>query len=136
MKGRVALITGAGQGLGTAFAKHFAERGTKVVIAEKNPETGASTAKEINQSGAAALFVETDVANSSSVQNAVDSCLSEFGGLDILINNAALLSQLRQCSLEEITDEEWDQVMKVNVTGIFYAIRAAAPIMKKMVGGG
>ncbi len=130
MDGRVCIVTGGGQGLGRAFAKHFAANGAVAVIAEVVEENGQAVADEITEAGGKALAITTDVGSSASVRAMVDQVMSAHGRIDILINNAALLSSLRQSPIEEITDEEWDQVMRVNITGAFYCTRAVAPIMR------
>ena len=131
MDGRVCIVTGGGQGLGRAFAKHFAANGAITVIAELIADNGQAVAAEITDANGKALAVATDVGDSASVRAMVEKVMGEFGRVDILINNAALLSSLRRSPLEGISDEEWDQVMRVNITGAFYCARAVAPIMRQ-----
>lgn len=135
MADRIAVVTGAGQGLGRAFANGFAGEGHSVIIAEKNSDAGSAVAAEINSGGGKALAIETDVADSASVNAMVDQVQSEFGQIDILVNNAALLSALPRARIEEITDEVWQTVMQVNIAGSFYCARAVVPVMRAAGGG-
>lgn len=131
MEGRVCIVTGAGQGLGRAFAMHFAALGAVSVIAEINGDNARRVAAEIEEAGGKALAIETDVADSGSVQAMADRTLAQFGRIDVLVNNAALLQSISRVPVDEITDEEWDSVLRVNVTGAFYCVRAVVPAMRK-----
>jgi 3-oxoacyl-[acyl-carrier protein] reductase len=135
MEGRVAIVTGAGQGLGRAFAIGLAGQGATVIIAERNAPAGEAVAAEIVASGGKAQAIETDVADSASVNVMVDAVNNAHGRVDILVNNAALLSGLPRARIEEITDESWATVMQINVTGSFYCARAVVPLMKAGGGG-
>ncbi len=131
MEDRVCIITGSGQGLGRAFAKRFAELGAVSIIAEINAANAENVAGEITDAGGKALAIETDVGNSSSVQAMAGQVLAEFGRIDILINNAALLHGISRVPVDQITDQEWDDIQRVNVTGAFYCVRAVVPTMRK-----
>ena len=131
MEGRVCIVTGSGQGLGRAFAKHFAELGAISVIAEINVANAQNVVAEIEDAGGKALAMETDVADSGSVRAMVERTLDEFERIDVLINNAALLQSIKRVPVDQITDDEWDQVIRINVTGAFYCVRAVVPAMRK-----
>jgi len=128
LAGRVAIVTGAGQGLGRAFAHRLAEDGARVVIADRNGDAARAVADEV---GAAATALEVDVADEASVTAMVDAVQDRYGRLDILVNNAALFSTLRIGPFEDITVAEWDEVMAVNVRGPFLCCRAAAAPMRR-----
>jgi len=131
LEGRVCIITGSGQGLGRAFAKSFAALGAVSIIAEINADNAKRVADEIIEAGGKALAIETDVANSDSVQAMVERTLAEFGRIDVLVNNAALLQSINRVPVDEISNEEWDNVLRVNVTGAFYCVRAVVGTMRK-----
>lgn len=128
---KVAVITGAGQGIGRAYAKAFAEQGAIAVIAERDGAAGERVAKEIQDAGGRSLAVQTDVADEASVLRAFDATLEAFGRIDILVNNAAIFASLGRRTFDEIPLQEWDQVMRVNVTGSFLCAKAVAGPMRK-----
>lgn len=130
LRDRVVVITGAGQGIGREYAREFAAAGAVPVIAEINGESARNVVKEIEQAGGTALAVETDVANPDSVDALVETVIGEFGRLDVLVNNAAIFSSLAMRPFDEIPLDEWDAVLRVNVTGPFLCARAAAPHMR------
>jgi len=131
LKERVCIITGSGQGLGRAFAMRFATLGAVSVIAEINAVNAQKVAAEIESAGGKAFAVETDVANSDSVRAMVEQTLAQFGRIDVLINNAALLQNINRVPVDQITDKEWDDVLRVNVTGAFYCVRAVVSTMRQ-----
>lgn len=130
LQDKVAVVTGAGQGLGRAFAKALAAEGATVVLAERNVEKARSVEGEITAAGGRALTVETDVANAGSVEALAQAVEARYGRADILINNAAIFSTLEMRPFEQIPLEEWEQVLRVNVTGVFLCARALAPLMR------
>ena len=113
LSGKVAVITGAGAGIGRATAELFAEEGAAVVIAERDEATGQDAAARIKHSGGKALFVRTDVADESSVAKMAAEAVAAFGAIHTLVNNAAIFI-LRGI---EATPEEWRQMLDVNVMG-------------------
>lgn len=131
LEGRVAFITGAGQGLGRAFAHAFAAAGAIPVIAEIDGAKAERVATEIGQLQRRALPVVCDVSDERSVAAAVERAAHALGRLDILVNNAATFSTLTMRPFDQIPLDEWDQVMRVNVNGVFLCSRAVVPIMRK-----
>ena len=128
MSARVCMITGAGQGIGRAVALHFASRGYRVALAERNEAAAHAVAAEIAEAGGQALALPTDVTDTGSVNACVERIASAFGGCDVLINNARW-SGLSPTPVQDLSDADWRQAMEVNVTGAFHCIRAVAPHM-------
>ncbi|MEC9324784.1 MAG: SDR family oxidoreductase [Actinomycetota bacterium] len=124
LHGKVALITGAGAGIGAGLARRFAHEGARVVVAEYDALAGAAVADEVG-----GLFVETDVAQRDQVEDAVAAALAEYGALDILVNNAWGGGALNR--VETKTDEQVAHGMAVGYYGPFWAMRAAYPAMKR-----
>jgi NAD(P)-dependent dehydrogenase (short-subunit alcohol dehydrogenase family) len=127
-KGKVAIITGAGQGLGAAYAKDFASEGASVVLADVNEQTVQTVAAEIKKAGGTALPVVCDVRNEDAVNAMVAKCVEAYGTVDILINNAAIH---RGHQIIDTPKAEWDLQIEVNLTGTFLCSKAVLPIMMK-----
>jgi NAD(P)-dependent dehydrogenase (short-subunit alcohol dehydrogenase family) len=129
--GRVIVITGAGQGLGRAYAHFLARAGAHIVIAEMSESAGAAVVAEIAVSGGSHLAVTTDVTEPNATSAMADAALNAFGRIDALINNAALNAAVARRPFWEIPSEEWDAVMRVNVGGAFNAAKAVVPAMRR-----
>jgi NAD(P)-dependent dehydrogenase (short-subunit alcohol dehydrogenase family) len=128
LSGKVAIITGAAQGIGAEYARALSAEGAAVVVADvldANPVVSA-----INANGGQALAVHCDVTNPASVKAMVAATLERFGRLDILVNNAALFGNVKRKPFEEIESDEWDRMMAVNVRGPFECTKAVTPAMR------
>lgn len=126
LKDKIAIITGAANGIGFAAAKRFAEEGAKVVIADFNEAEGVMRQTELNEEGYDVIFVQVDVSNKDSVGMMVEQVVSTFGTVDILINNAGIT---RDAMLTKMKQEDFQQVLDVNLTGVFNCTQAVAPFM-------
>jgi 3-oxoacyl-[acyl-carrier protein] reductase len=126
LKDKKAIVTGAGQGIGRSIALKMAQEGADVVIAERNPDTGTQTTKEIEALGKKAIFVAVDVSDQRSVQNMVRQVLGVWKGIDILVNNAGFD---RGATLLKVKEEDWDAVLGVHLKGTLNCIQTVAPHM-------
>jgi NAD(P)-dependent dehydrogenase (short-subunit alcohol dehydrogenase family) len=132
LKNKVAIITGAAQGIGAAFATGFAKEGAKLVIADVLD--GNNTVEEVVKAGSEAIFMKTDVTKQDQCDAMVKAALDRFGTVDILVNNAALYANIIKKPFEEITTEEWNRVMEVNATGPFHCTKAIFTVMREKGG--
>ncbi len=132
LEGKVALITGAASGIGKATAILFAQEGARIAIADCDVDRGIETLKSIKDSGGDAVFIQTDVRQSSEAVKMIDITLHTFGKLDILHNNAGVNSI---CLLGEVSEEEWDRVLDTNLKGTFLGTRYALPVMVEQGSG-
>jgi len=130
LKDKVAIVTGGGQGLGRAYAQRFAREGAKVVIAELNADKGQAVAAEVK-----GQFIRTDVADEASCEQLAAATADRYGRIDILVNNAAMFTTLKMRPFWEIPAAEWDQLMAVNVRGVWLASKAVVPQMRKQGNG-
>jgi len=133
--GQVAIVTGAGRGLGRDYAGLFAADGAAVVVADLDGEAAAETAKTIDASGGSALAVTVDVADAGSTEAMAAAVVERFGRIDILVNNAALWGDLRMTPIMETEPAYWDQVMGVNLKGVWLCMRAVVPTMRDQGSG-
>ncbi len=128
LQGKVAIVTGGAQGIGATYAKALAREGARVCVADiDNPEPIVAA---INADGGQALGILVDVTSPGSVADMIGKAVSAYGSLDILVNNAALFGKLPLKPFEQISSDEWDRVMAVNIRGVFECCKAATPQMR------
>ncbi len=127
-KNQTVIITGAGSGIGEATALLFAREGASVIVSDRNEIGGKDTVEQIKNAGGEALFVQTDVADRKQVESLVNTGVDHYGRLDIMVNNAGIGGDL--AFFDRITDEDWQQIIAINQTGVFYCMRAALKVMK------
>src|SRR5262245_30065661 len=127
---KVIIVTGAGRGLGKAYAQRLALEGARIAVAEIEPSAGASTAKDLRKNGCDAIFVETDVSSKSATEAMAGRVLEKWGCIDGLVANAGLANSVGGASYNEISVEEWDRMMQVNVRGTWLTCCAVAPYMQ------
>lgn len=129
LDGRCAVVTGGAQGIGAAYALALAKEGAHVVVADIVDVGRAVDA--IRKAGAQALGLVCDVSSCASCEAMVEASVKAFGRVDILVNNAAMFASIQRKPFEQLSEEEWDKVMAVNVRGPFNAVKAVLPQMKK-----
>lgn len=129
LKGRVAIITGGSRGIGKSIALAYAAEGAVVVVISRNAEHVGDLTKDVESTGGLALSVSGSVSKKEDVERVVEKTIAKFGRIDILVNNAGTPGTKKD--LQEVTDEEWDEVMNVNVRGVFLATRCVLPWMLK-----
>jgi len=132
LSGRTAIITGATSGIGKATALLFAEEGADVVITGRRAELGQSVSDEIRQKGVRCVFVQADHTQAEACFHVVERTLAEFGRIDILFNNAGIVTQ---GTAETTSDEIWNDTLAINVTAVWRMNKLVVPIMKKQGGG-
>jgi NAD(P)-dependent dehydrogenase (short-subunit alcohol dehydrogenase family) len=132
LHGKTAVITGGGGGIGRATALLFAREGAAVSIVDLNQEAGREVAREISAAGGRAIFERADVTRAADCQRVVERTVRELDGIHVLFNNAGII---RRASVVEISEEEWDAVMAVNVKSIFLMSREVIPVMVRKKGG-
>ena len=135
LTGRVVIVTGGGTGIGKSYSEAFAAAGAKVVIADIAAKESKQVAASISDNGGTALAVATDISDEAMTLNMGNAAIEAYGQIDVLVNNASLMSTLERRPWHEIDIDEWDQVMKVNLRGMFLCCRAVYPQMKKQQSG-
>jgi 3-oxoacyl-[acyl-carrier protein] reductase len=128
LKDKVAIVTGAGSGIGRAVAVRFAREGARVIVDDVNREGGEATVARIREAGGEARFVAADVSREEDVSRLVSTAVESYGGLHILVNNAI-------CAGKPILDNEWEPIVAVGFHGLWLCTRAALPEMKRAGGG-
>ena len=132
LSGKVAFITGGGTGIGRACAVLFAKEGARVAVGGRRPQPLDETVREISKSGADAMAAACDVTERKSIETAIADVVERFGRLDVLVNNAGTAIV---ATVEETSDQDWDRILAVNLTGTFLASRAAIFALRKTGGG-
>lgn len=130
--GKVVIVTGAGGGIGTAIAQRFAREGAQVVVTDTNEVGAAETTESITTEGLKASTLIADISKGSACRQLIADVISQFGKIDVLVNNAGIN---RRGPLLELTEEDWDLTMAVNVTSMFHLCQAAIPHMIEAGGG-
>ncbi len=133
LKEKIAIVTGGGRGIGRGIAHRFAREGASVVLAQRDPESGRRTQGEIEKAGGTALFAQTNVSQRDAVEGLVETTVAHYGGVDILVNNAGITGY--NGDFLEMTQDTWDRILSVNLTGVFMCSQIAGRIMAERGGG-
>jgi len=133
LQGKIALITGAGSGIGRATALLFAKEGAKVAVVDVVTDSGRETVKMIKEAGGEAIFIEADVSKAADAERMVKVVVETYGRLDILFNNAGVMG--RFASTAKTTEEHWDRIININLKGVFLGSKYAIPVMLDQGGG-
>lgn len=128
LKDKIAIVTGAGSGFGEGIAKRFAQEGCKVLVNDLNAQGGERVVGEIRAAGGQAQFLQADVSKDADVKRLIDGCITHFGGLHIVVNNAGTTHRNRP--MLEVTEEEFDRIYAVNVKSLFLTARHAVPYFR------
>jgi NAD(P)-dependent dehydrogenase (short-subunit alcohol dehydrogenase family) len=135
VKDRVVVVTGAGQGIGRELSRQFAAAGATVVVADINRTNAHHVRREIESSGGKAMAVAVDIGDRASVEAMSEATVVQLGRIDVLINNAAIFATLAKKPFWEISVDEWERVIRVNVTGVFLSVCAVLPMMRRQKWG-
>ena len=130
---KVAIITGAGSGIGRASAIMFAKEGAKVAVADINDKGGEETVASIKSNGGEAIFIHTDVSKAAEAENLIKTTMVKLGKIDIVFNNAG--TPMQNMPFEQLDESIWDRIYTVNVKGVFLVMKYAIPVLKKAGGG-
>jgi 2-dehydro-3-deoxy-L-rhamnonate dehydrogenase (NAD+) len=133
LPGRVAIVTGAARGIGFAIAERLSTAGAHVVVADIAEDGATAAAERLSEGGGKAVGVAADVTSPDEVRALVDRAFESFGALDVLVNNAGITGP--DAPLWETTDEDWEKVLGLNLTGVFYCCRAVVPHMRERGSG-
>lgn len=133
LKGKVAIVTGGGRGIGRAIARRFAQEGARVAIAQRDTASGEATCAEIVGAGGEALFVRADVSRRADVEEMVAATVQAYGTIDILVNNAARTGE--NGPFLEVSPELWEEVIAINLSGVFHCSQVAGRVMARAGGG-
>jgi NAD(P)-dependent dehydrogenase (short-subunit alcohol dehydrogenase family) len=128
LKDKVAIITGSGSGIGRGIARKFAEEGARVVVADMSEDGGRETVRLIEEAGGVALFQRVDITKAAEVEAMVQGALKAFGTITTLVNNAGI-SAGDTIRLHEVTEENWDRIMNINLKGVFFCCKYVLPVM-------
>jgi glucose 1-dehydrogenase len=128
LAGKVAIVTGGGQGIGEAICWRLANEGAKVIVSDVNPKTSQKVAADIQRTGGKALAIQGDVSNREDVRRLIEETVSQFGGIDILVNNAGVH---KRTPFLEIPEREWDWILAINLKGPFLCSQMVAQEMVK-----
>jgi 3-oxoacyl-[acyl-carrier protein] reductase len=131
LENKVAIITGAGRGLGRAFALRFAEGGAKLLLPDISLERAEGVVNEIRAKGGEAVAMETDISDENATKKIAEKVMQQYGKVDILLNNAAIWYGINITPWDAWTVEEWDRIFAVNVRGTWLCCKAIAPLMIK-----
>ncbi|HVO99504.1 MAG TPA: glucose 1-dehydrogenase [Bryobacteraceae bacterium] len=132
---KVAVVTGAGTGMGRAIAELFAQQGAKVVVNyARSRDAAVSVVEAIQSAGGTAIAVGADVSKEADAIELMAAAEHEFGRIDYLVNNAGWSTRIPHAQLSELSDEIWDHTLNVNLRGVFYCVRAAVPYLKRQEG--
>ena len=132
LKDKVAVITGSGKGLGQAMALLFSREGAKIVVFDIDEPAGRETVEQIQEQGGEAIFVHGDVSNPDDAVRLINTAVDAYGRVDVLVNNAGVHVDR---TVADTTEEEWDQILGVNLKGVFLCSKAAIPQMRRQGGG-
>lgn len=132
-KDKIVLITGAASGIGKAAALEFAKAGAKLVVADRDKDKGKATVAEIIARGGTAIFISVNVADNTAVKALIKAIVSQYGRLDIAINNAGISGI--SAKTEDYPVDDFEQVMQINTAGVFYGMKAQLPVMLKQGSG-